>query len=133
MSTRLVINLLIGLLVYFTIIFSLLKYRKIDLKYALVWLFTGVCLVVIAVFPDILGLIRLFLGIKTSMNALYVCILAFVFLLLLSLTSITSGQKERIRRLAEENGIMEKRIRDLEQELAEVRNMSGSDSDSSLP
>lgn len=122
MSARLTVVLFIALLAYFIIILSLLKYRKIDLKYALVWLFTGLCLVIIATYPHLLNLIRKLLGITSNMNALYVCILAFIFLILLSLTSITSGQKERIRRLAEENGILEKRVRDLEKQLEIIKN-----------
>ena len=53
------------------------------------------------------------------MNTLYLLILAFVIILLMMLTSIVSGQTERIRRLAQSNALLEKRIRELEEEFRE--------------
>ena len=49
------------------------------------------------------------------MNALYVIAIGFVMVLLMALTSIVSRQSDRIKSLVQDNAMLEKRIREMEQ------------------
>ncbi len=114
---KLRITLLLAIIFFFAMVLYLLKYRRIALKYTLLWLATGAILLLMVIFPGILpGLARL-IGIQTGMNMLYIMLIAFIIMILMSLTSIVSVQTERIRKLAEANAILEERVRQLDRAL----------------
>lgn len=111
---RLRIALLIAIALFFIIVLSLLKRKRLALKYTLLWLFTAAALLILALFPQLLQIVAGLVGIQTGMNTLYVFLIAFIMMILMSLTSIVSVQTERIRKLAEANALLEKRVRELE-------------------
>ncbi len=114
---RLTFVLILAIIIYFIIILSLLKRRMLNMKYTLLWLFTGVVMFVIVLQPLILvNLIRL-LGITSAMNGLFILLIGFLIMLVLSLTSIASRQAGRITKLIQTQGLLEKRIRELEEKI----------------
>ena len=112
---RLKVSLLAAVLVFFIIVLSMLKRRRLALKYTLLWLLTGVVMLIFVVFPELLQLLAGFIGAQTLMNTLYLLIIGFILVLLMMLTSIVSKQTERIAFLAQANAILEKRVRELEE------------------
>ena len=117
LPTRLVITLLVGLLVYFFIILMLLKYKEISLKYTLLWLLSGLLLVLLVIFPSILTWLSNVLGFQSNRNGLMVMGVAFIIMIIMSLTSIVSKQSNKIRNLVQYTALLEKRIRDIEQSI----------------
>ena len=117
LPTRLVITLLVGLLVYFFIILMLLKYKEISLKYTLLCLLSGLLLVLLVIFPSILTWLSNVLGFQSNMNGLMVMGVAFIIVIIMSLTSIVSKQSNKIRNLVQYTALLEKRIRDIEQSI----------------
>lgn len=111
---RLRAALLLAVAVFFIIVLSLLKRKRLALKYTLLWFFTAVALLILAIFPQILMVVANLVGIQTGMNTLYVFLIAFIMMILMSITSIVSVQTERIRKLAEANALLERRVRELE-------------------
>jgi len=114
LSTQLQIVLIIAVICYFVIILKLLKDKALSLKYSLLWIFSGIVMGIMAIFPKVLFLFVDITGIQTPMYALIVCCLAFVIVILMSLTSIVSRQNRKIRILIQENALLDKRIRELE-------------------
>lgn len=112
---RLKVSLLAAVLVFFIIVLSMLKRRRLTLKYTLLWLLTGVVMLIFVVFPELLQSLASFIGAQTLMNTLYLLIIGFILVLLMMLTSIVSKQTERIAFLAQANAILEKRVRELEE------------------
>ncbi len=111
--------LIAAIAAFFIIVLMLLKRRRLALKYTLLWLLTGVVMLVLVSFPELLLLIARLSGIQSVMNTLYMMLLAFVLILLMMLTSIVSKQTERIRDLAQSNALLEERLRTLEAEKAQ--------------
>lgn len=109
------ITLMIAVICYFVIILLLLKRKALELKYTLLWLFAGVVMGVILVFPEVLLTVIHMLGIETYMNGLFALCIGFILCILMAVTSIVSRQLKKINRLIQENAILEKRIRELEQ------------------
>ncbi len=106
--------LIAAVVCYFVIILYLLKNRALNLKYTLLWLLAGVVMGVLVVFPEMLmRIIRVF-GIQSNMNGLFLIIIGFMLMILMALTSIASRQNMKIRALVQEIGILDKRIRELE-------------------
>ncbi len=119
MSITIRIILLLAIGGYFVILWSLLSKKQLTLKYTLLWILIGILLFVLVLFPQILAVISRLLGFQENMNALYVCLIGFVYILLVSLTAIDSKQSEDIKNLVQENAMLEKRVRELESRLEE--------------
>ena len=107
-------TLIIGVIIYFAIILKFLKDKSLSLKYTLLWLLSGIVMGVFVIFPQLLSHAIGLIGIQSNMNGLFVFGIAFLMMILMSLTSIVSKQNKKIRTLVQENAILEKRIRELE-------------------
>lgn len=114
--TTLRITLVIGLICYFVLVLIFLKNKALSLKYTLLWLLAGVVMLVMVIFPRLLFIITSLFGIQSSMNGLYIICIASIIAILMSLTSIVSKQRNKIKILTQEMAILEKRIRDLEKD-----------------
>lgn len=110
------IVLIIGVLSYFVIILYFLKKKALALKYTLLWLATGGLFAIMVIWPQSLTWFIHLLGITGNMNGLFILCIAFLMMILMSITSIVSKQDEKIRRLTQTISKMEKRIRELEEE-----------------
>lgn len=111
---RLRISLICALVIYFALILLFLKRRDISLKYTLLWLFAGVFMGILVIWPETLEKIIAIIGIESNMNGLFILAIAFVIVILMALTSIVTKQSDKIRSLTQTIGMMEKRIRELE-------------------
>ena len=116
MTTTLRIVLAIVIILYFIVVISLLKRKQLALRYTLMWLLFGVVMALLVIFPVLLELMRRAFGFVDAMNALYICAMGFAFVLLMAVTSIVSKQSEKIKELIQSNALLEKRVRELEDE-----------------
>lgn len=106
--------ILLAIILYFIILIAMLRQKRLTLRYALLWLFSGVVLLALSLFPGLLGLVTQVLGFQVQSNALFAILFFFVLLILMSLTYITSKQNDYIKRLVQYTALLEKRLRDLE-------------------
>lgn len=113
-SKKLQIAFLIAVCMYYAVLFYLLKKKSLSLKYTLLWLFSGLVMLVFVLFPELLTWFSVFVGIGVPTNALFAVISFCFILLLISLTSIVSKQTERIKTLTQAVAMLEKRIKELE-------------------
>ena len=107
--------LIIGVITYFIIILMFLKKKALSLKYTLLWLLAGVVLGVMVFWPELLIRFIHLLGIIDTMNGLFIICIAFLIMILMSITSIVSRQADKIKNLTQTISKMEKRIRELEE------------------
>lgn len=114
MTTMLRVSLFIGILFYFIFICVLLRKKSFDLKYSLLWLFSAFVLLVLDIFPQTVIFLSGVLGIDVPSNFIYLVVLFFILLLLISLTSIVSKQKKEIRTLIQTVSILKKKVEELE-------------------
>lgn len=112
------ISLIAAVICYFIAILYFLKRKALNLKYTLLWLVAGLVMGILVVIPELLvAIIRVF-GIQDNMNGLFIFMIGFIIIILLSLTSIASRQNGKIRTLTQELAILDKRVRELEQDTA---------------
>ncbi len=115
MSTTLQLFMICAEVLYFVLIFTFLKKKTLSLKYTFLWLFAGIVMLIFTIFPMLfVNLIKL-CGVTSIMNGLFAPCIFFIIIILMSLTSIVSKQTDRIRTLTQENAILEKRLRELEE------------------
>lgn len=115
LPVKLQVTLIIAVIFYFVIMCILLKNKALSLKYTLLWLFAGCVLGLLVVFPELLMVFNRLVGIQENMNGLFVWAIAFIICILISLTSIVSGQSNQIRQMIQTIARLEKRIRELEE------------------
>lgn len=115
--TVLRVCLLLGTFCYFAFILYLLKHKRLTVRYSIIWLASGFVLLVFAVFPYTVLVLRDLLQMEMPVNVVFTLAIAFILLLLISLSVIVSGFSERIRRLTQEHALLEKRVRELEEAL----------------
>lgn len=108
------ITLSVAVICYFVIILYYLKRKMLELKYTLVWLAAGLIMGIMIYFPEILVWFVRMLGIESNMNGLFILCIAFIIMILMTLTSIVSRQQLKIRTLIQEISMLEKRMRELE-------------------
>ena len=108
------VTLIAAVICYFIIILYFLKNRALNLKYTLLWLLAGGVMGILVIFPELLERIIHLFGIQDNMNGLFIIAIGFMLMILMALTSIASRQNMKIRLLVQEIGILDKRIRELE-------------------
>lgn len=113
-SSTLRIILIIGVIAYFIIILMFLKNKALALKYTLLWMMAGVVLGVMVIWPQTLTCFIRLIGIASNMNGLFIACIAFIIMILMSLTSIVSKQADKIKNLTQTIAKMEKRLREAE-------------------
>ena len=109
--------MILGAAILLLIIFALLKKGQMSVKYSLLWLALAVVLVIFAVFPYVVYVLRDLLDVQMPVNLVFMLMFCFV-LLVLSLSIGVSQLADKCKRLTQENAILEKRVRDLEKKLS---------------
>lgn len=116
MNLSLKIILIAAIVVYFLCIIHLLKRKRLELRYTLLWLFGGVVMLLITIFPEAFIFLMGFTGIVEPVNCVFAAVLFIMIIILMSITSIVSKLNANIRRLTQKCALYEKKIRDLEDE-----------------
>ena len=109
--------LIIALAIYFVVIIQFLKRKSLELKYTLIWLFAGVTLGILVIFPKLMMYAAKAIGVIDPMNALFAFAICFVILILMMLTSIVSKQQNKIRKMIQEYAILENRLKEKEEKI----------------
>jgi hypothetical protein len=91
---------------FLVLILELVRRRKLQERYTVVWFGAGVALLVLALVPGLLGWLAARVGISDTNAALFAITLMVAGLLLLNLTVVVSKQAEQITRLSQELGIL---------------------------
>lgn len=87
----------------FGVVFELVRRRRLMERYALLWLFSSVVLLVLAVWRDLLEQAAAAIGIFYAPSALFVIAFGFILLMLLHFSLVIS-------RLADQNKVLAQRI-----------------------
>ena len=95
MSVRL--QIIVGVVIFIGMvgIFSMVQHRKLNLKYALLWIFAGSVVLILDIFPEFLGIIAKVLGIELPINMLF------------GLTIKVSKISDEVKRLTQEMAILQ--------------------------
>lgn len=119
MTAQLQFFMVLGAFGLLVIIFFFLKKGIMSVKYSLLWLALAVGLVVAAVCPYLVYVLRDLLDIQMPVNLVFLLMFCFVLVVLLSISIAISQLAEKCKLLTQANAILEKRVRDLENKLAE--------------
>lgn len=92
----------------------MLKKGRLELQYTLLWIFAGLAILIMSIWPQVLIGLASLLGIQVPMNAAFFLGIIFILCMLIGMTVIVSGLKNKIYRLTQVIALLEKRIEGLE-------------------
>ena len=116
MSLRLQVVIAIGAIAAILWIGNLVRIRRLELKYALIWFLVGILLLIFDLFPGLLQVMTQALGITLPINMLTFLGLLFVLMILFRQTIVISNLTRKCQRLTQEVGLLYKKVDDLKTE-----------------
>lgn len=93
------------------VVLELVRRRRLQERYSLLWLLTCLVLIVLAAIPGLLNRISSAVGIVYPPNALFVAAFGFVLLVLLNFSIAVSRLSEQSSRLAQRLALLEEHVR----------------------
>jgi hypothetical protein len=114
MELRLQIVAIVGAVGLLIFVLELVRRRALMERYALLWLFSSVVILGLAVWQDALTVLARQLGILSAPNALFFVALAFILLLLLHFSAAMSRLTDQSKVLAQRQAILEQRLSEVE-------------------
>ena len=119
MSPRLQVVIAGAAIVAILYIGNLVRVRRLELKYALIWFLVGILLLIFDLFPGLLPIMSTALGITLPINMLTFLGLVFVLMIIFSQTIVISNLTRKSKRLTQEVGLSYKKVEDLESRVRE--------------
>jgi hypothetical protein len=103
----------------FVVLLELVRRRRLLERYAILWLFSAVALLGLAVWKDLLNKVAHAVGIYSPPNALFAIAFGFVLVLLLHFSIAVSRLADQNKVLAQRLALLEERQRETEATLSE--------------
>lgn len=107
---RVTIAASIAAILLLAVIFELIRSRRLQERYALLWLLTGIVALVLAVWRDGLGKLSSVVGVSYPPSMLFLATGFFVVVLLLHYSTVISRLSDQNRTLAQRLALLEGRI-----------------------
>jgi hypothetical protein len=111
MTIRVSIFAAIAAVLLLTVIFELIRSRRLHEQYAILWLITGGVIFVLAVWRDALGTLSSTVGIAYPPSALFVLASLFILIVLLHYSTVISKLADENRILAQRLALLESKMR----------------------
>ena len=111
---RLQYLLIAGTFVLLMMIIALMKYGKMETKYSIIWLAFSGTMVLFAIFPQIVFFLGDITRVLDPVHFIFMIQIIFILLILISVSAVISGFSNKIKKLAQSNALLEKRVRELE-------------------
>jgi len=102
MNIKIQIIIAIGILFALGVIINMIRRKKLELRYALVWLVVGVSILVLDGFPELIVWLSTAMGIESPVNMLFFFGFCFALVIIFVLTMALSRMSIRIKELAQE-------------------------------
>ena len=129
MELRLQIVSIGATLALFLLVFELVRRRRLMERYALLWLFSTVVLLGLALWKHLLEEVASAIGIFYAPSALFVVAFGFILAILLHFSLVISRMADQTKVLAQRVGLLQQRLDLVEGRLAEAE---GSEDDERL-
>ena len=112
MSAKLQIILVVCLVCAILYITNLLTKKRMDFRHALEWFLVIVCILVVAIFPQLLNWLSEVFGIASPMNMLFFLGFCFSVFIIFALSVAVGKLTEKVKRLSQEIAIIRKDMHD---------------------
>ena len=116
------LQILVAILAIFAFVYitRLLRTKRIELKYVLLWYLVLIMLLILDLVPGALNGLTALLNFQLPVNMMFFAGFIFVLLILFSHTVILSELSKRNERLTQMVGLLDQRVTELEKRLGET-------------
>ena len=116
------LQILVAILAIFAFVYitRLLRTKRIELKYVLLWYLVLIMLLILDLVPGALNGLTALLDFQLPVNMMFFAGFIFVLLILFSHTVILSELSKRNERLTQMVGLLDQRVTELEKRLGEA-------------
>lgn len=116
------LQILVAILAIFACVYitRLLRTKRIELKYVLLWYLVLIMLLILDLVPGALNGLTALLDFQLPVNMMFFAGFIFVLLILFSHTVILSELSKRNERLTQMVGLLDQRVTELEKRLGET-------------
>lgn len=121
MTLRVQVLVAVAAVIALIYIGNLVRVRRLELKYALIWFLVGALLLIFDLVPGILDELTELLGISLPINMLFFLGFGFVLMIVFSQTIVISNLTRQVKRLTQEVGMANRRIDDLMERLEQEK------------
>lgn len=108
MTLRLQLIVIICMVIAIAYIVYLTSKKKIDFKYALVWILVASVILILTVFPVLLVTVTGLFGIATPVNMLFFLGFIFVLIIIFTLSRTVSELSDKVKKISQELAILRK-------------------------
>jgi hypothetical protein len=115
LRTRLLVILLSA--VVLGVVINLVRRKKLREEYALMWLLTAIVLVITPISIDLLDAIAFAIGVDYPPGLLFLIAFIGVLFILFQFSLVISKFTDQIKNLSQDVALLERRVRDLEEQL----------------
>jgi len=109
------------IVVFLCYVVSKLRKEQIEFKYALVWLISGIIILVLAVFPGILSWMAASLGVGLPLNLVFFLGIIINLIISFALTVTYSKLKNMIYKVTQMNAILDNELSKTKREMEETK------------
>lgn len=109
MSLKIQIIIAIVIVVAFILVINMIRKKRLDMRHALPWLIVGFLVLILDVFPSIVGGLSKLMGIELPINMLFFLGFCFSLLILFSQTITISNLSDKVKKLTQELALLEKK------------------------
>jgi hypothetical protein len=110
LTTRSRILAAAGAVFFFLLVLELVRRRKLQERYTVLWFVLATGMLAGAIFPTLLEVLARVLGVRDTNIALFALLILLLLALAFSSTVTASTQGEQITRLAQENALLRMRL-----------------------
>ena len=114
MQPRMQALAILAAVVLLVIVLEMVRRRRLMERYALLWMFSALVILALAVWQGALNRLAELMGIYSAPNALFFVAVGFVLLLLLHFSAAMSRLSDQSKVLAQRQAILEQRLREVE-------------------
>jgi len=101
------------------IVFELIRRRRLEEEYSLLWLLSGVVIFIFSIFPKLLDVISKMMG-TYYLTTLFVVSFLFLLLIVLHFSTVISQLSKNNKELTQELSILDFKFRELDKQFHEL-------------
>lgn len=99
--------LIVVCVILLLLLLNMIKKYELQLKYAILWLFVVVVMLIISIVPQLASLLADAIGFKTPSNFVFLIGILSIFVIMFSMTLAISSMSMKLRQVSQKVGLLE--------------------------
>jgi len=111
-----IISIIVSI-IFLVFVLQQVRKKRLSEAYSLLWIFTGVILIVIAAFPSLLEFVSSLIGIQYPPATLFLILVVSILLILLQFSILITVRSKQTKKIAQEMALLKNELEKLSTKL----------------